>query len=161
MGTRGKFGFYHKGKYYMCYNHYDSYPSYLGVHLLLEILGADLDEWIKLLEKIKLVSDDVKPRPEDIKRLAKYTNLTVSSCSTSEWYCLLYLTQGSFYHVLHCGYMKNVYGTGMGEDYEYVLDLDNKVFRAEGGELDVSIPLEKEELMKYVTEWSKKDTEGK
>ncbi len=84
MGTRGKFGFFYKGKYYMCYNHYDSYPSYLGVHLLLEIIHADLDEWIKLLENIKEVSDEVKPTEEDIEKLENYTNLTVSNESTED-----------------------------------------------------------------------------
>jgi len=155
MGTRGKFGFYYKGKYYMCYNHYDSYPSYLGVHLILEILKADLDEWTKLLESMKEVSQAVKPTAEDIEKLKKYTDLTVSSCSKQEWFCLLRLTQGSFYHVLQADYMENVTEGDMGEEYVYVLDLDQKEFRAKGYELDVSMKLEKEEMLKYAKEWSK------
>ena len=159
MGTRGKFGFFYKGRYYISYNHFDSYPSYLGVRLILEILDADLDKWIKLLEKIKLVSDDVKPRPEDIERLEKYTDLTISSCSTDDWDCLLYHTQGSFYHVLHCGYLENVHGVDMEEEYFYILDLDNRVLRVEDHEeeeFDATIALDREELMKYMKEWSEK-----
>lgn len=38
MGTRGLFGFYYKGKYYLCYNHFDSYFSYLGKNLIREII---------------------------------------------------------------------------------------------------------------------------
>jgi len=156
MGTRGKFGFFYKGKYYTCYNHSDSYPSYLGVHLILEIIRADLDEWIKLLENMKEVSRDVKPTPEDIKRLEKYTDLSVSTGSTEEWYCLLNLTQGSFYHVLHSGYMENVEEIDMSEDYYYVLDLDNRKFQAFGGaDLDVSMDLEINELIRFAREWSK------
>jgi len=157
MGTRGKFGFYYKGKYYMCYNHFDSYPSYLGVHLILEILKADLDEWTKLLESMKEVSQAVKPTAEDIEKLKKYTDLTVSSCSKQEWFCLLRLTQGSFYHVLQAGYMENAYGCNMGELYVYVLNLDKKEFRAkglQGHKLDVKMKLEKEEMLKYAREWS-------
>ncbi len=131
MGTRGKFGFFYKGKYYMCYNHYDSYPRELGVKLILEITRADFDEWIKLLENIKEVSEDVKPTPEDIEKLEKYTDLTVSGQSTDDWYCLLRLTQGSFFRVLNSGYMENV-SSDMDEEYVYVLDLDNRVFRAQG-----------------------------
>jgi len=154
MGTRGKFGFLYKGKYYICYNHQDSYPSNLGVHLLLEILHANLDEWIKLLENIKEVSEDVEPTPEDIKNLKKYTWLDVGDQSTKDWYCLLRFTQGSFYHVLNSGYMENVEGD-MWEEYTYVLDLDNMVFKAKGVGLDeVEIKLEKEELLKYARKWS-------
>jgi len=139
----------------MCYNHYDSYPSYLGVHLILEILKADLDEWIKLLEDMKEISDDMKPTAEDVAKLEKYTDLNVSSKSTEDWYCLLRLAQGSFQHVLNAGYMENVEGCEMGEEYVYVLDLDKKEFRAKGYELDVRMKLEKEEMLKYAREWSK------
>ena len=155
MGNPGKFGFYYKGKYYICYNHCDSYPSYLGVHLILEILKANLDEWALTLESIKEVSDDVKPTAADIVKLERYTDLTVNKQSTEDWYCLLRLTQGSFYHVLKAGYLENVDGYDVGQGYVYVLDLDKKEFRAKGGKLDVTIPLEKEELLKYAKEWSK------
>lgn len=152
MGTRGKFGFYYKGKHYTCYNHFDSYPSFLGVHLILEILKANLDEWIILLENIREVSEDVKPAPGDIEKLEKYTDLVVSTKSTEDWYCLLRLTQGSFYHVLHAGYMKNVT-----KRHVYVLDLDTKEFTAKGHmghKLNARMKLEKEELLKYARKWS-------
>jgi len=155
MGCRGKFGFLYKGKLYMCYNHQDSYPSNLGVHLLLEILHANLDEWIKLLENIKEVWDDVEPTPEDIEKLKKYTCLAVSSQSTKDWYCLLRHTQGSFYHVLNSGYLMNVEGD-MDEEHTYLLDLDKKVFKAKGwGLAEVEIKLEKEELLSYARKWAK------
>jgi len=37
MGTRGHFGFRYKKKYYMIYNHFDSYFEGLGKDLLEEI----------------------------------------------------------------------------------------------------------------------------
>jgi len=155
MGTQGKFGFLYKGKLYMRYNHEDSEPDCLGVHLLLEILHANLDDWIKLLENIKEVPHGVEPTQEDIEKLKKYTCLEVSQGSTKEWYCLLRYTQGSFYHVLNSGYLENVKGD-VYDEYTYVLDLDNMVFKAKGDDLDeVEIKLEKEVLMKYAKEWSK------
>jgi len=36
MGTRGLFGF-RRGRYYVVYNHFDSYPSGLGFQLWKEI----------------------------------------------------------------------------------------------------------------------------
>jgi len=107
---------------------------------------------MKLLESIKEVSNEVKPTPYDIQKLKKYTDLSVSEHSTQDWYVLLRYTQGSF-HVLHSGYMENVEGMDLGEEYSYVLDLDNKKFRAKGKGLEeVSINLNQEEMMKYVKE---------
>jgi len=55
--------------------------------------------------------------------------------------------------------MENVHNVHQGEQYVYVLDLDNKVFRAQGVRsddiFDVTIKLETEELVRYVIEWSK------
>ncbi len=156
MGTRGKFGFLYKGKYYMSYNHLGSYPSCLGVDLILELLHADFDEWIMLLENIKEIdiSDDTKPTPEDIKKLEKYTDLTIGRQSTEDWGCLLAFTEGSFANVLNCGYIRNV--EGVCQEFSYVLDFDNKVFRAEGGNgLNVTMNLEPDELVRFAREWSK------
>lgn len=37
MGTSGLFGFVYNGKYYVVYNHYDSYPDGLGQDIINEI----------------------------------------------------------------------------------------------------------------------------
>ena len=34
MGTRGVTGFVADGKWYVTYNHFDSYPEYLGMQVL-------------------------------------------------------------------------------------------------------------------------------
>ena len=156
MGTRGIYGFFYKGRYYIQYNHYDSYPRVLGVSLILEILNANLDEWIKLLENLVLISDEVKPTLKDINKLQKYTDLKVSNQSIYDWYCLLHLTQGSFHHVLHSGYLINhvdANGTPMMEEYAYILNFDEKTLDYDDGEEKVKIPLNKNELYSWGIKW--------
>jgi len=156
MGTSAKFGFYYKGKYYLAFNKFDSYPKGLGYRLILELLNADFDEWIKLLENIKEVSEDDKITPEDIKKLEKYT---WDIGPPSNFYCLLYHTQGSFHHVLHSGYIVNIAEDDeIDLDYTYIVDLDNKEFRGQGYDLDMTVKLERKELIKYALEWSGGDS---
>ncbi len=61
MGTRGLFGFKWKGKYYLAYNHYDSYFDGLGIDLIKEIIKMikenKINEWIHLLENIKIIDE--------------------------------------------------------------------------------------------------------
>jgi hypothetical protein len=59
MATRGLFGFFYKGKYYVVFNHFDSYPEGLGrkiVKELKEALKDGLIRWIQLLSQIKIIN---------------------------------------------------------------------------------------------------------
>jgi len=63
MGTRGYFGFYYKGTYYICYNHWGSYARGLGSTLVGEIVKAMEDglfsSWLTTLEnRINKVDTD-------------------------------------------------------------------------------------------------------
>jgi hypothetical protein len=84
MGTLGLFGFVYKGKYYLAYNHFDSYPSGLGIYLINELISAiknnQLGNWIKMLENIKVIYelDNIVPTEEDIKKLEPYTDLSAN-----------------------------------------------------------------------------------
>lgn len=64
MGTRGLFGFRYKGRYYLMYNHWDSYFSGLGIDLLKEIKEAidngTFNQWIELFKSITIVDDGKK-----------------------------------------------------------------------------------------------------
>jgi len=139
MGTRGLFGFLYKGRYYLVYNHFDSYPEGLGRDLVYEIQHGQIGEWLELLTKLKVICDDDKtlPTQEDIEKLAPYTELDVSDCSTDDWYCLTHKCQGSFIRVLESGYLLSYLPRGEMErglvgdimiEYQYILDFDHNQF---------------------------------
>ena len=63
MGTRGNYIFRHNGKYYVFYNHFDSYFSGLGAKIVAEIrswTAADFELAKKLLDGFKtdMISED-------------------------------------------------------------------------------------------------------
>ena len=131
MGTRGLFGFYYKGNYYVVYNHLDSYPSGLGVNIVEEIKkeieNGNFNNWITIIGKIKVVDDQIEPTNEDINNLKKFTNLFVSNSDTSDWYRLLRNCQGSLCNILESGYILNhVDKTGypLFEEYGYIVNFD-------------------------------------
>jgi hypothetical protein len=55
MGTKGFYAFIYKGKRYVIYNYYDSYPEALGNDLLNELRKRNLEEWKVLLEKCIMI----------------------------------------------------------------------------------------------------------
>jgi len=134
MGTRGLFGFFYKGKYYLVYNHLDSYPLGLGADLIGELRTADFEAWKAMLDKIIVVTEATIVTPEDIQRLSSYTDLTVSQQSTRDWYGLLRGCQGSYIKVLQSGYLLQAREdlTDIEKDlmieYVYVANLDIMFF---------------------------------
>lgn len=94
MGTRGIFGFHADGQDKLSYNHYDSYPDYLGKEVLQFIQGSTMESLTKIAKSIILINSDIPPTKEQIKECAPWTDLGVSSGSTSDWYCLLRNAQG-------------------------------------------------------------------
>lgn len=69
MGTRGLFGFRYKGKYYLIYNHWDSYYSHLGNKLLKEIklmiLENRFNEWVKKFSELNIKFEHEDPIDEN------------------------------------------------------------------------------------------------
>mmetsp|Transcript_14809 Transcript_14809/g.16397 ORF Transcript_14809/g.16397 Transcript_14809/m.16397 type:complete len:170 (+) Transcript_14809:277-786(+) len=135
MGTRGLFGYYHKGNFYVVYNHWDSYPSGLGEAILDEVLSiikpTQLQSWIERIDSIKVIDPNTKPTPEDVKKTVGSHDLSVSDQSLDDWYCLLRGCQGSLSAVLCSGYLLNhtqQSGEPDWEEYSYILNLDSNSF---------------------------------
>jgi hypothetical protein len=137
MGTRGLFGFYYKNKYYMVYNHMDSYPDYLGKMLVAEIVNAiknnTFNGWLTKLLSLKIISESNPPTPtdDDVLKLVGYTELRVSTQSNLDWYCLLRGCQGSYLAVLDSGYLLQNSDEPCCDlyiEYCYVVNFDNDTF---------------------------------
>ena len=94
MGTRGALGFHIDGRDKVMYNHSDSYPSWLGRKVADFIRETSDDELKQIAERIRLVSDDLPPTPEETVKYSKYGNENVGGQTLNEWYCLLRETQG-------------------------------------------------------------------
>lgn len=150
-GPSAAFGFYYKGKYYLCEKISGGYPCIIGHRLVSEMLEADFDEWAKLLDKIKEVSSYSELTPEDYKKISKRIEKTARKEDLDRYELLL---DGSFYYTLKSGYLVNIAHRSSDEEFIYILDLDNKEFRCKGENLDLMIPLEKKELEKYARRWS-------
>lgn len=95
MGTRGLIGFRFDGKDKLTYNHYDSYPSGVGVDILEEIRKTNLGILKSIFGGIELVDEDIKPTREQIEEYKYFSDERVSSKSLDEWYVLLRSTQGT------------------------------------------------------------------
>ncbi len=61
MGTRGLYGFRKDGVNKLTYNHYDSYPSGLGKHILEVIRDFPNGRLIEYFNNIQLVTLGSKP----------------------------------------------------------------------------------------------------
>lgn len=52
MGTRGYYVFRYKNKWYVFYNHWDSYPSSLGQQIVNELIDFDFEQAKKYIDQI-------------------------------------------------------------------------------------------------------------
>lgn len=143
MGTRGFVGFVADEKETYVYNHFDSYPSGLGIDVLEFARTVNTwdvpDPWAVVksqASRLKHIDETVPPTEEDIRALAPWTNLSVSERSTSDWYCLTRETQGNIGAILASGYASNdphfPYDSLFCE-WGYLLDLDRGVLEVYEG----------------------------
>lgn len=134
MGTHGAFGVYVNGETKVSYNHFDSYPSELGstmIDHIKKILKTEgLEEFKKKAIKLRLVNSDDTPTPKDLEIFRANADLSVSTKSTDEWYCLLRNYQGDLIQTLCNEVMidnKSFLGDSLFCEYAYIANLDEEV----------------------------------
>lgn len=133
MGTRGLYGIRKDGVDKVTYNHFDSYPEYLGYNIVKFCKNHNRNQLIELFNKIELVGEE-KPTEEQ-KRICKqnkWFDETVSLQSDDDWYCLLRETQGDLEALLHSdkAYMLDNHDfikDSLSCEYAYIINLDRNV----------------------------------
>lgn len=137
MGTRGAVGFWVDGEPKLAYNHFDSYPSGLGVDVLDFLRKAEAEKgWAQLREDaraIKCVEDsEAQPSPEDIEQFGQFAVTSVGAQGTNNtvvhtWYQLLRNLQGDLAGYLNAGVMladNKFVNDSLFCEWAYVVDLD-------------------------------------
>jgi hypothetical protein len=141
MSTRGTYGIRMHQKDKLMYNHSDSYPSWLGTHLLSQLRSIvakpnGLHEFKLKAEKFQVVDADVKPTEQQKKDLAPYANFGVDSGKPDSWYCLTRNLQGDLEKSIEAGI-----GLDAGEfiydslfcEWAYIVNLDTNKFEVYKG----------------------------
>ena len=140
MSTRGAIGFKHNGELKVTYNHFDSYPSGLGVNILNEL--KQIQDWdiVKSnVNKITLVQESDKPTNIHLKKFSKYSNTSVggpmSNTTVYSYYQLLRKLQGTLIPYMSGEIYIMIDSKEFIEDtlfceYCYIIDLDNMKFEA-------------------------------
>jgi len=134
MGTRGAWGFVLNGSERLTYNHFDSYPSGLGIDLLAWARQADWDKVREQVMNMTIVDEDGTPTEDEREQVAEYTDTHVST--GSDWYSALRHTQGDPEKTLRSGFMTD--GSAFPLDslfceYAYVFNLDDGTFEVYQG----------------------------
>lgn len=137
MGTRGFAGFFIAGQAKVSYNHFDSYPSGLGVQILAWAREIDAkNHWGMVRHAaadLTLVKDDDQPPLEAIEALKDlYGDPTVGSQGVANtvihtWYQLLRGAQGDLSAALNTGYMTDAGDfplDGLFCEWGYLINLD-------------------------------------
>lgn len=106
MSTRGAVGVRIDGQDKIMYNHSDSYPAYLGQHMIeamRAVVTRGVQKYAKLAREFRVVSVDAVPTAEDIKKCkaAGVIDRDVGRNSEEDWYCLLREAQGQIIELRH------------------------------------------------------------
>jgi len=133
MSTRGATGFVANGKWYVTYNHSDSYPEYLGMHVLSFCKAVTNWKYLKtLVEKVTLVDIHNKPTQDLIDKYSSYSDTSVNKQTLEDWYCLLHDLQGEkILYEIALGNVEHMIDghTFLADslfcEWAYIVDLDN------------------------------------
>ena len=134
MGTRGLVGLVVDGKVKASYNHFDSYPSGLGMDVVKFIQTmTDIDTVRVMARRIKMVQED--QRPHDLIDRANLRNLGITD-DGGDWYSLLRHAQGDLAEYLRVGYMPDneaFGGDSLFCEWGYLVNLDDQTLEVYRG----------------------------
>jgi hypothetical protein len=143
MGTRGFVGVVVDGEAKVAYNHFDSYPSGLGLDTLAytrnNIQGeADVETTRSLAKLLKPVDPETRPTEADVERLGEYLNTGVGYDGKPgvNWYQLLRGTQGKVFGMLRAGLYEDAGdfpADSLFCEWGYLIDLDAETFEVYEG----------------------------
>ena len=136
MGTRGAIGFIKNGVEKVTYNHFDSYPSGVGIAVAGYCRRTTIKAMNKAFDKLVLVTEEASPTKEQQKQLNKYLSTSVSSGKPEEWYALLRETQGDLVEIVNCGFMidsKEFLLDSLFCEYAYIINLDTNMLEVYKG----------------------------
>lgn len=151
MGTRGLYGFRKNGIDKLTYNHFDSYPDYLGQIMVEFCKTTSVEEMNKIFDRVVLVEEGSTPTKEQIVECAEFYNGSVSTGQIEDWYCLLRNAQGNpnvykhglKYMIDNQGFIKD----SLFCEYAYIINLDEECL-----EFYVGFQKEPDEYNRYGTE---------
>lgn len=138
MGTRGFVGFVVDGVEKIAYNHFDSYPSGLGIDVLAWLrIAGDLNAAREAAQALRVVDPESEPTDEDIERLGGYLNSNVGERrERPDWYQLLRETQGNPAAMLDAGVIEDAANFPLDSlfaEWGYIVDFDAEVFEVYQG----------------------------
>ena len=112
MGTRGLYVFRYKNKWYVFYNHFDSYPDWLGQKIVADLQTVDLEKVKEFL--LRITKEDIGH--ED----SKYPGIMKAVENPSN-YCLEAI----------CDTRVRLGDVSWDAEYVYTIDLDTNMFVVE------------------------------
>lgn len=137
MGTRGFVGFVADDTEKITYNHFDSYPSGLGLDVLRWLREQDVSKVREAAVALRLVDSETRATVKDVERVGlKYADTNVSTRELTEWYVLLRETQGNPAAILDAGVMidsKDFPLDSLFCEFGYLIDLDKEIFEVYAG----------------------------
>lgn len=136
MPTRGVVGFLSGGRWFVSYNHMDSYPAWLGKDVLAlcrELALRDVGELREILSRVEIVSHTSPASPESVEKYKNFFCTGVGSGRIDDWYCLLRTIQGADFlrelasgFLTHCPDYSQFMDDGLDCEWGYIINLDKK-----------------------------------
>lgn len=128
MGTRGFWGVRDNGRLRTTYNHFDSYPTGLGVQMVEFIQATDMSTLGARVFDLTMVEEGESPSPEQMQALVSAGTWAQVSTGT-DWYSALRNTQGDPQALIDSGFwMGQGFDPTQASDswleWGYLIDLD-------------------------------------